>query len=399
MREVKAEGRGPTAAWSATAARIGRDSAAVRASATAASFAELLGEARSEPMPAPAAAADAAPEQAARPEVAAAADVGPQTAAPKAGDAAAERPQTPQEDPEPSAEPAAAAAPDDAEDGRSEPSEPQAHVQAVAADGSAVPVDPAQVVQAAAALPPPAPPSAEEAAAPPVAPVPGTPPAAVPGVQPQGQPPPQDGAPEEIPAPQERAEESTVRVERPAFLDLLTRSEASHPALVADTQTPHELAARVQEALAGPLAPTTEAMDVLGQDLVPQVLRGLVTLVRGGTAEMRLQLQPPDLGNLELRVRTTQGMVHGEVLVQHEQVKHLLDAQIHRLRDALQQQGLHLRGLDVSVSHDPRRQATAEWGRPGAGGSGTPRRAPTAQPAAAAPQAVAVGAHVVDYTI
>jgi flagellar hook-length control protein FliK len=67
---------------------------------------------------------------------------------------------------------------------------------------------------------------------------------------------------------------------------------------------------------------------------------------------MRLQLQPGDLGEIELRVRAAEGVIRGEVMVQHIEVKHLLDSQIERLREALEAQGMRLEGFDVGVSDD-----------------------------------------------
>ena len=69
-------------------------------------------------------------------------------------------------------------------------------------------------------------------------------------------------------------------------------------------------------------------------------------------AEMRLQLQPADLGEIELRVRTMEGVVRGHLMVHQPEVKQLLEAQINRLREALEEQGLRLAGIDVDLARD-----------------------------------------------
>ncbi|MEW6755828.1 MAG: flagellar hook-length control protein FliK, partial [Candidatus Latescibacterota bacterium] len=208
---------------------------------------------------------------------------------------------------------------------------------------------------------------------------------------------PNSGASSAAQAPGAGEPRAPAPVQRPAFLDLLTPAEVTEPGLTPDPVTPAQVMARLQEAVASPAGPLLDGMDEVGQSLVPQVLRGLVTLVRGGTAEMRLQLQPPDLGELEVRVRTSEGTVHGQLVVEHAHVKQLLDAQVDRLRQALWEQGLQLRGFEVSVGHDPRRHPS---------GQTAPRRAARAgRPRAGAPEAVArvraapVGSHAVDYTI
>lgn len=106
---------------------------------------------------------------------------------------------------------------------------------------------------------------------------------------------------------------------------------------------------RLQQALA---ANHVEDLDELGKPVVPQVVRSIAALTRNGVSEMRLQLQPGDLGEIELRVRAVDGMIRGEVMVQHAEVKNLLDSQIERLRAALEAQGLRLEGLEVGVSDD-----------------------------------------------
>ena len=64
---------------------------------------------------------------------------------------------------------------------------------------------------------------------------------------------------------------------------------------------------------------------------------------------MRLQLQPADLGEIELRVRTAEAAVRGELVVSNPEVKQILEQNLGRLRDALAQQGLDLEGFSVDV--------------------------------------------------
>lgn len=139
--------------------------------------------------------------------------------------------------------------------------------------------------------------------------------------------------------------------------DLLRFDEWMRPDLKVDP-APDGLLDQLQQAMDAALLDETV--------VVPQVVRGLATLAGGGLAEMRLQLQPEDLGEIELRVRTSEGVVRGEMLVQHAQVKHLLDAQVDRLRAALTQQGLELAGFDIGLSPDGRQPGHA-WRRPESG--------------------------------
>ncbi|MBT6626746.1 MAG: flagellar hook-length control protein FliK [Gemmatimonadetes bacterium] len=130
-------------------------------------------------------------------------------------------------------------------------------------------------------------------------------------------------------------------------LDLLTTQELMAPDQIQVETEGGELFERLQQALA---TGSTVLADDVGEVVVPQVVRNMAALARNGVSEMRLQLQPGDLGEIELRVRAIEGVVRGEVMVQHPEVKQLLDSQMDRLRTALAQQGLQLEGFDVGVS-------------------------------------------------
>jgi hypothetical protein len=130
-------------------------------------------------------------------------------------------------------------------------------------------------------------------------------------------------------------------------LDLLTAQELMAPDQIEVDTEGGELFERLQQALA---TRSTVLADDVGEVVVPQVVRNMAALARNGVSEMRLQLQPGDLGEIELRVRAIEGVVRGEVMVQHLEVKQLLDSQMDRLRTALAQQGLQLENFDVGVS-------------------------------------------------
>ncbi len=107
---------------------------------------------------------------------------------------------------------------------------------------------------------------------------------------------------------------------------------------------------RLQQAVGASFGGTLleEATEVI----LPQVVRGLTAMARDAMSEMRLQLQPGDLGEIEMRVRAIEGVVRSEILVQHSEVKYLLESQVDRLRTALSEQGLEFAGLDVNLAQD-----------------------------------------------
>ena len=66
--------------------------------------------------------------------------------------------------------------------------------------------------------------------------------------------------------------------------------------------------------------------------------------------QARIQIDPPELGSLEIKLHITQDQASVQVQAQNHQVKDVLEANVQRLRDALNEQGLELAGFDVGTS-------------------------------------------------
>lgn len=160
-------------------------------------------------------------------------------------------------------------------------------------------------------------------------------------------------AADQLPADQQLILENlqTKTVERPleksASTDLLSFREMMHPDLKTEV-SPEPVLDQLQQAMNAAL------LDETAQVVMPQLVRGLATLVSEGLSEMRLQLLPDDLGEIEVRVRTSEGVVRGEMMVQNPEVKQLLDQHLDRLRNALHQQGLDLQSFDIGLAPDGR---------------------------------------------
>ncbi len=182
-------------------------------------------------------------------------------------------------------------------------------------------------------------------------------------------------------------------------LELLNFSELMDPDLMVE-KAPDQLIARITQAANSAASPLQEE---LAETVMPQVIRNLATLVREGGAEMRLQLKPADLGEIELRVRTAEGVVRGEMMVQHPEIKQLLEGQVDRLKSELAAQGLVLEGFDVNVNRDPRFGQGSDQAGQGenrrdtglAGGVGSTGDASAGQEV---PVAVSIDNHEVDFT-
>ena len=146
---------------------------------------------------------------------------------------------------------------------------------------------------------------------------------------------------------EEGSGELALQRPQPNPLELLDFNEMMDPDLVLE-KAPGQIVTRLSQLVAA----SAPQLEELAETIMPQITRGIATLVRNGAAEMRLQLRPPDLGEIELRVRTTESAVRGHVVVQHSELKHLVEAQLDKLRASLEEQGLALEGFDVSVGRE-----------------------------------------------
>ena len=158
-----------------------------------------------------------------------------------------------------------------------------------------------------------------------------------------------EAAVELAPELEEGSGELALQRPQPNPLELLDFNELMDPDLVIE-KAPGQIVTRLSQLV----ATSAPQLEELAETIMPQITRGIATLVRNGTAEMRLQLQPADLGEIELRVRTTDAAVRAHVVVQHSELKHLVEAQLDKLRASLEEQGLAMEGFDVSVGREGR---------------------------------------------
>ena len=66
-------------------------------------------------------------------------------------------------------------------------------------------------------------------------------------------------------------------------------------------------------------------------------------------AELRIVLKPENLGDVTLKVATQNGIVTAQFVAENQRVREVLEANFNQLRDVLQQKGLQISELSVSV--------------------------------------------------
>ncbi len=89
-----------------------------------------------------------------------------------------------------------------------------------------------------------------------------------------------------------------------------------------------------------------------GNVAIPEVFQRVETLVQKGGGEMTVALDPPDLGKIEVKVKTSGNRVEIEMRSESVQAKNALESHFGELKSAMQSHDLHLAKLDVSVHRD-----------------------------------------------
>lgn len=85
-------------------------------------------------------------------------------------------------------------------------------------------------------------------------------------------------------------------------------------------------------------------------DIVEQVVEQIKVVIKPETASMELQLNPSNLGKVNLSVLAKEGVLTANLLVQSEMAKQALEGQIQILKENLINQGLKVEAVEVAVS-------------------------------------------------
>jgi len=92
--------------------------------------------------------------------------------------------------------------------------------------------------------------------------------------------------------------------------------------------------------------------DNLRTQTLDQIVKRAVIHVKNGQHEAKIDLKPDFLGHVRMQVTTVDQQVTVKILTELSIVKDMIENNIHQLKADLQQQGLNVDKLEVSVSHD-----------------------------------------------
>lgn len=95
-----------------------------------------------------------------------------------------------------------------------------------------------------------------------------------------------------------------------------------------------------------PLEYTTTSMD----EIIEQVTESLKMTMKEEVTEMEMQLHPASLGNVKIQVAARDGVITANFTTQNEQVKQALETQVVALKEQMQEQGIKVEAVEVTVN-------------------------------------------------
>ncbi|MDX9835405.1 MAG: flagellar hook-length control protein FliK, partial [Desulfobulbus sp.] len=136
--------------------------------------------------------------------------------------------------------------------------------------------------------------------------------------------------------------------------------QARQPMVVSGQDGPPLLFALQQEVAASP-ASSTAGVESAGVRLpsgliVPdsaamdQLLTHLSQQSKLATTTIQLRLNPQELGELRMEIKVKQDNITAHIIAQNPQAQEMIDRHLPRLREALEQQGLHLQQVEVTLA-------------------------------------------------
>ena len=104
--------------------------------------------------------------------------------------------------------------------------------------------------------------------------------------------------------------------------------------------------------------------DVDEPKVTNQIVRGARFLTREGANQVTLRLDPPELGEVTIRLTSSGNTLSGEIRVESRMVQELVSRNIGELRESLGNQGIHVNNIEVSVESGGRSSVDRDGSAP-----------------------------------
>lgn len=86
------------------------------------------------------------------------------------------------------------------------------------------------------------------------------------------------------------------------------------------------------------------------QEIMDQILDQMKVSIKPEMTSVEMQLHPASLGNLHIQITNREGAVTAQFIAQNESVKAALESQVMELRENLEQQGIKVEAVEVTIA-------------------------------------------------
>ncbi len=104
-------------------------------------------------------------------------------------------------------------------------------------------------------------------------------------------------------------------------------------------------------------------LNINKENVLQQVVDNAKVVIADGKTEMTVQMKPENLGKLSLEIVSERGMMVAKFVAESQQVKEIIESSLPQLKDALESQGLNVKGFSVSVGDNSAQQQAYERGK------------------------------------
>lgn len=87
-------------------------------------------------------------------------------------------------------------------------------------------------------------------------------------------------------------------------------------------------------------------------DTIAQIMDKIKSTIKPNVLEVRIVLNPENLGEVSLKIATRNGIITAEFIAESQRVKEVIESNFNKLKDTLQEQGIDVGALEVNVSSD-----------------------------------------------
>ena len=87
-------------------------------------------------------------------------------------------------------------------------------------------------------------------------------------------------------------------------------------------------------------------------NVAKQMVKGVEMKVTEATSEMSIQLDPENLGKVNLKIVTENGIVMAKYEAESQRVKEIIESNLSLLKESLENKGISISGLEVSVGQN-----------------------------------------------